>query len=34
MDFTNHGPIVAPDPWHARLDLAEAVNNSGARVGR
>jgi para-nitrobenzyl esterase len=23
MDFTNDGPVVRPDPWKARLDLAE-----------
>ncbi len=26
MDFTNTGPVVGPDPWRARLDLAERVN--------
>jgi para-nitrobenzyl esterase len=26
MDFANSGPIVGPDPWRARFDLAEAVN--------
>jgi len=26
LDFTNTGPVVGPDPWRARLDLAERVN--------
>lgn len=26
MDFTNTGPWVGPDPWRARLDLAEQFN--------
>jgi para-nitrobenzyl esterase len=26
MDFTNSGPVVGPDPWRARLDLAESFN--------
>jgi para-nitrobenzyl esterase len=26
MDFTNSGPVVGPDPWRARFDLAEGVN--------
>lgn len=25
MDFTNRGPVVGPDPWKARLDLAQGV---------
>lgn len=28
MNFTEHGPIVGPDPWKARLDLAQHVNES------
>ena len=26
LDFTNTGPVVGPDPWRARLDLAERLN--------
>jgi para-nitrobenzyl esterase len=37
MNFTNDGPVAGPDPWKARLDLAEAVSDSkqrGAQGGR
>jgi len=27
LDFTAQGPIAGPDPWQARLDLAEQVND-------
>jgi para-nitrobenzyl esterase len=33
MNLTNTGPVAGPDPWQARLDLAEAVSNS-SRGGR
>jgi para-nitrobenzyl esterase len=26
MDFTNAGPVVGPDAWRVRLDLAERFN--------
>jgi para-nitrobenzyl esterase len=28
MDFTNSGPLVGPDSWRARLDLAERLNSA------
>jgi len=28
MNFTNSGPVVGPDPWKTRLDLAQAVSDS------
>jgi para-nitrobenzyl esterase len=31
MDFTNTGPVLAADPWRARLDLAEAVSTAAER---
>jgi carboxylesterase type B len=34
MDFTNAGPVVGPDPWRARLDLAERFNEAHAAVPR
>ena len=34
MDFTNSGPVVGPDPWRARLDVAERSNEADAAVPR
>ena len=34
MDFTNAGPVVGPDPWRPRLDLAEKVSEAHAAVPR
>jgi para-nitrobenzyl esterase len=28
MDFTAKGPVVGPDPWKARMDLAQGLNDS------
>ena len=28
LDFANSGAVAKPDPWRARLDLAEHANNS------
>jgi para-nitrobenzyl esterase len=33
MDFTASGPVVGPDPWRPRLDLAEAVNDTREHSG-
>ena len=34
MDFTNLGPVVGPDPWRSRLNLAERFNEAHAAVPR
>ena len=37
MNLTNTGPVAGPDPWRARLDLAQSVSESkqsGAQGGR
>jgi len=31
MNFTNTGPVAGPDPWKARLDLAQTVSESKQR---
>jgi para-nitrobenzyl esterase len=34
MNFTNSGPVVGPDPWRARLDLAQSFNEAHAATPR
>ncbi len=34
MDFTEHGPAAGPDPWKARLDLAQRANERRERTVR
>jgi para-nitrobenzyl esterase len=34
MNFTNSGPVVGPDPWRARLDLAQGFNETHAATPR
>lgn len=32
MNFTEHGPVAEADPWKARLDLAEHLNDRRERA--